>query len=266
MAQDAEGSPGLAVEMPHGRLRQYINEEIAVDALLEVQLIALTFAVGINDAATFTDFHTFVSNQTGSTVFLAIGALGVTRGVINIRHVALSLGGYVSGCILSGRLMNHFGSKKRGWLLTTNTIQTATMYVAAALRRWYLRNTVDSRAYAVIFLLSFGAGLQVSVARAVNIAELPTGMITTGYTDFFNDPDCLRLHNRKRDRRFCSVFSLLIGAFVGAAALKYEDTALSILIAAIVKTMVTCSFFFNKPAAKKQDEAVSESEAQKQGA
>ena len=245
--------------------KQYLNEEIADGFILEAQLVALTFAVGINDAVTFTDFHTFVSNQTGSTVFLAVGALEVTKDVINLNHVGLSLGGFLSGCLIAGRLANHFGRRRRAWLLTTNLIQTLMMYIAAALRKWYVGDDKNPKAFAVIFFLAFGAGMQISMARAINIAELPTGMITTGYTDFFNDPDILGLHNRKRNRRFGSVSSLLVGAFVGATALKYEGPALSILLAAITKSLVTLSFLLNKASAKSTPQASSENSTTKQG-
>lgn len=251
--------------MSPSKLTEYLSEEVAEDLLLEAQLVALTFAVGVTDAATFTDFHTFVSNQTGSTVFLAVGALGIVKDVINLNHVGLSLGGFLSGCLISGQMANRFGHKKRAWLITTNFFQTLMMYIAAALRRWYVQTVKDPRAYAVIFLLAFGAGSQISMARSVNIAELPTGMITVGYTDFFNDPDILSVHNRRRNRRFCSVSSLLAGAFVGSIALKHEGPALSILLAAIVKTVVTLAFFLNKAALKPKPGVTGETKSEKPG-
>jgi uncharacterized membrane protein YoaK (UPF0700 family) len=234
------------------RVLEFLRHDIAEELLLECQLIALTLAVGINDSATYADLHTFVSNQTGNTVFLAVGALGISKGIVNLNHVGLGLGGFFSGAAISGRLANRFGSKKRFWLIFTNFFQTICIYASAGLRHWYVGEDTDPRSYGVIFLLSFGAGLQVSMARGIGLNEFPTGMITSSYIDFFNDPYLLQLHNRKRNRRVGAVGGLLVGAFIGAVALRYEGPAFSQLLAALVKTIVTISFFFNHRAPQRQ--------------
>jgi uncharacterized membrane protein YoaK (UPF0700 family) len=230
------------------RFLEFLRQDIAEELLLECQLIALTFSVGINDSATYADLHTFVSNQTGNTIFLAVGALGISQKLVNLDHVGFGLGGFFAGAAISGQLANHFGAKKRFWLIFTNFFQTICIYASAGLRHWYVGEDTDPRSYGVIFLLSFGAGLQVSMARAIGIPEYPTGMITSSYIDFFNDPYLLHLHNRKRNRRVGAVGGLLVGAFIGAVGLRYEGPAFSQLLAALVKTLVTFSFFFNNRA------------------
>ncbi len=57
------------------RLKKYLLQDVADDLSLEIQLMGLALAAGINDATTFPDYHVFASNQTGNTALLAVGAL-----------------------------------------------------------------------------------------------------------------------------------------------------------------------------------------------
>lgn len=59
-----------------------------------------------------------------------------------------------------------------------------------------------------------------------------------------NDPKIFSLHNKPRDRRVLFYISLLSGCFIGAAA-RYRDAWLGLLLTAVVKLVVSLSFFFN---------------------
>ena len=44
------------------RVKEYLSTQVLEDVLLEAEMLALTFATGIEDAVTFPDFRCFVSN------------------------------------------------------------------------------------------------------------------------------------------------------------------------------------------------------------
>ena len=222
-------------------------ENIADDIVLESQLIVLALAAGINDATTFPDYHIFVSNQTGNTALLAVGALGISKETVDLPNVAFSLGLFIVGGLLFGQIGDRIGRRRRAWLLASNAAQTAITFVATALYHW-LPNTDDAQpnAWAVISLLAFASGGQVAMARTVNMPQIPTAMVTSAYIDFLVDPDLFHRGNRPRNRRFFFVVSLVIGSFIGASAYAYVGAALSLLLNGICKAFVCLSFLFNK--------------------
>lgn len=217
------------------------------DYLIEFELMLLAVAAGINDGATFADYHIFTSNQTGNTVLLAVGALGLGGGIIDIRSVAFSLALFVSGGCIFGQIGNVIGPRRRAWLLTTNIIQTALAFAATAMRKWVALNDRIPQAWSVITLLAFASGAQVAAARTVNVPEITTAMVTSAYIDFVVDPKMLQLQNRSRNRRLLFVLCLLVGSFIGSIAYKFVDPVLSFFLAALAKAVVCLLLLLNQP-------------------
>jgi uncharacterized membrane protein YoaK (UPF0700 family) len=106
------------------RLKAFLNEEISDEALLELELMGLALAAGINDATTFPDSHVFVSNQTGNTALLTVGALDIGGSLVDLRNVGFSLGMFIIGGYALGQIGDVVGRRKRGYLLATNLLQT----------------------------------------------------------------------------------------------------------------------------------------------
>lgn len=214
--------------------------------MLECQLITLALAAGINDATTFPDYHIFVSNQTGNTALLAVGAFGISKETVDLPNVGFSLALFIVGGLLFGQIGDRLGRRRRAWLLTTNAVQTAITFVATAIYHW-LPRTEGNKPYgwAVVSLLAFASGGQVAMARTLNMPQIPTAMVTSAYIDFLVDPELFHRGNRPRNRRFFFVLSLLVGCFIGASAYAYVGAALSLLLNGICKALVCLSFFFN---------------------
>lgn len=232
-------------------------QDVADDTYIEAQLLALALAAGINDAATFPDYHLFVSNQTGNTALLGVGALGLSPDIVILPNVGMSLGLFIAAGLIFGQVGDRVGPRHKVWLITTNILQTALMYAAAALRKWLpnAHSHEGPSALDVIALLAFASGGQVAMARTVNLPQIPTAMVTSAYIDLFADADLFAtVHNRPRDRRFLFIISLLVGSFVGASAYARVGPALPLLLAAVCKTGVCASFFFNPPLEAGEDD------------
>ncbi|KAK4691539.1 hypothetical protein P7C71_g5478, partial [Lecanoromycetidae sp. Uapishka_2] len=226
--------------------KTYLDEQIAADTLLEIELMVLALAAGINDATTYPDYRVFASNQTGNTVLLAVGALGlVDEESLDLRNVGVSLGLFIVGGALLGQLGFRFGRTRRAWLLCTNILQTILVFLAAALRQWVATDTASHTRFAVIALLAFASGAQVAMARTVNVPEITTAMVTSAYIDFLVDPKLLLRNNRPRNRRLFFVLALLTGSFAGAVAYKKVGAAFSLLLAGICKTGLCIMLLYN---------------------
>lgn len=265
------------------RLHSWLQAPIDNDQhLLEFELTALALSTGIIDAVSFPKFHccefeinTFsqteltissvVSNQTGNTVLFAITAFSLvgTRQesdfLIPAAHVGTSLGCFCFGVFCAGQLANYLKCKfVRGWLLVSNVAQTC-MFLAAAIVNLsdrtggYLdtKNGNNSPVILVtIALLAFASGMQVAMSRQLGMPEIPTTQATAAYVDLFVDPNFFvpvaDEHGRGRNRRVAFLITLVVGSFIGAPAYRYVSTGLTILLASIVKIMVTCVFCFNR--------------------
>ena len=234
------------------RLKAYLLEDIRGGLLLEVELMVLAIAAGINDATTFPDYHVFVSNQTGNTALLAVGALGLGGKMLDLRNVGFSLGCFIIGGVILGQCADRLGTRRRAWLLTTNVIQTLLVFTAAALRKWVARHDNRPPAWSVVALLAFASAGQVAVARTINVPEIPTAMVTSAYIGMLVDPEIFQRHNRPRNRRFFFVCCLLSGSFIGASAYRYVGPAFALLLAALCKTAVCVAFLFNGPSVKQR--------------
>lgn len=244
--------PFPAVEsqkQPQAKIRRYLTENVRDDALLESELLLLSFATGIQDAAAWPDYTCFASNQTGNTLFLAIGAAGLADNAYSFTNIGMSLGAFIAGGLVMGQLGNYFGVRKRFWLLLSNLIQTLMVYAAAAIRYHTPLNREGPVALTVIFLLAFSSGGQVAMGRGLKITEITTAMATAAYVDAVVDPRFLAWKNRPRNRRVLFLILLTAGCFVGAFAQKGVDSTFPITLCGIGKSIVTVAFLFNKSVA-----------------
>lgn len=229
-------------------MKPYLSHEIDTTTYaVDILLLLLSFAVGVVDAAVFSDYRLFVSNQTGNTIFLGIGAIKPDSN-LSLKHIGVSLGGFISASLTLGQAGKRFGPRQRGWVLATSAFQTILTFIAAAFRHWFVASVEDSdpRVMAVVVLLAFSSGTQVAMARDFE-NEIPTAMITRSLSDLFTDPKLLKLKgNRGRDRRLFFILSLLVGGFIGATAYVYCAPGLPYLLGALIKMIVTTGFLFCK--------------------
>lgn len=155
-------------------LHQHIYDADSSPLLIEIELLLLTFATGIQDAAAYPDYGCFASNQTGNTIFLAIAVAKIGNGLFDVENIGVSLGCFLTGSYVMGQLGNLVGPRRKIWLLFTNFIQVIMVY-AAAIVQW--KAGVDHSGpitLAILFLLSFSSGAQVAMTRPLNITQITT--------------------------------------------------------------------------------------------
>ncbi|KAK5112556.1 hypothetical protein LTR85_011248 [Meristemomyces frigidus] len=241
-------SPGkVPIIPPSHAWKTLFAQEIAHDVMLEAQLMLMTVSTGILDATTFSTYNVFATKQTGNTLFLALYAFGHPALRPNVeRNVAVSIAAFIFGAAAFGHIARCMRQRRRAWLLVSNLLQTLMLFAAAAVRYWAPRTTSGPAALVTIALLSFASGGQVVGAVSVGLPELNTTMITGTLVQLSNDPKLFELRNAPRNRRLVFYASLLMGCMIGAAAAKYRDAALGLLLAAVVKVVATVSFLFNR--------------------
>ncbi|KAH0167179.1 hypothetical protein KCU67_g3990, partial [Aureobasidium melanogenum] len=234
-------------------LSRYLQATIPSDThIIEVELLLLSFATGIQDAIAYPDFSCFASNQTGNTIILAIGALGISSphssSHVHVINAVISLSCFASGILILGQVANWFGVKQlRWWLLASNLLQTALMATAAGLQAVSSDSKPQYRK-AALAMLALSSGAQVGMVRALKITDITTAMATAAYIDIFIDPSLFAgvTHNRQRNRRVGFLSMLIVGSFVGAVAYRYVGSSGTLGICAGIKAFVSGLFLLNK--------------------
>lgn len=234
----------------HGRhsmttLLKFLTEDICEDWVLEAELLALSFATGIQDAASYPDYRCFAANQTGNTIFLAISVAALDGGVYSFQNIITSLVLFVGGGLVLGQMGNYFGVRKRIWLVTSNVLQTILVLAATIIQYLTPIRRDGAAAMAVLGLLAFSSGGQVAMSRSLKITEITTAMATAAYIDVMCDPALLKARNRSRNRRVGFLVCLTAGCYAGAFALDV-NSPFALLLCVIVKAGVTAAFFFNR--------------------
>ena len=229
--------------------RYFLSDlHIELDLLVESELVLLTFTTGMQDAASFPDFHCFASNQTGNTVLLATVAAGLTEDFVPLANIATSLAMFLAGALIMGQIGNIVGRRRRLWLLLNSTLQTGMVFEASAMQYSKGDGGRGPIAVGVIALLAFSAGAQVTMSRAMEVPEITTAMATAAWVDLVIDPDVLAKRNRSRNRRALFLLALIAGSLSGAFAYKRVGPSFVLLIAAVGKAIVTAGLLVNKVA------------------
>ncbi|KAJ6157362.1 DUF1275 domain protein [Penicillium chermesinum] len=214
--------------------------------LLETELLVLTFATGIQDAAAWPDYACFASNQTGNTLFLFIGAAGLTKHSYSIPNIASSLLMFVLGALVLGQMGNWIGVRKRLWLLISNVVQTVLIYLALAVQNMGPVKRDGRSAIVVVGLMAFSSGGQVAMARSLKITEITTAAATAAIIDVCVDPQLAKLRNRLRNRRVLFLIMLAAGCCVGVFVQKKVGSRIPMLLCGGLKAVVCFAFLINR--------------------
>ncbi|KAI3399727.1 hypothetical protein diail_5794 [Diaporthe ilicicola] len=174
-----------------------------IDAsLANIPLLACCFITGLLDTTMFQAYGTFVSMQTGNTIFLALGASDQNIKPYDWARSLCSIGCFGIGAVFFSRLHRHLVPQptQRGALALGFLVQATCVCIAAALAEAGAVNQrqeqgegqhTDWREMAPIALLSFQAAGQIVASRVLGVNELPTVVITSLMCDLMSDPKLL---------------------------------------------------------------------------
>lgn len=185
-----------------------------------VLMLALTFGTGMVDAIGYIGLdRVFTANLTGNVVILGMAVVGAAG--LPLRGPVLALVFFLAGALLGARTLR--GTAGRGWTprTTVNLLAVATgmtgLAVAAAVVDL---GAVSVLRAGVISLLALLMGIQAATARGLDVADLPTVVVTSTLTGLVADSTVAGGSNPRWIRRVCAVVLILLGAVVGAAALR----------------------------------------------
>ncbi|KAI0475296.1 hypothetical protein GGR56DRAFT_645437 [Xylariaceae sp. FL0804] len=238
------------------RLSDTIDPGMAV-----IPLMACCFATGLTDGTLYNAYGTFVSMQTGNTVFVALGTSGQNTKPYGWARSLTSIGCFVIGCSVFARLPKLVGGPRtRRTLFTSFFLQTLFVVVAAALIQGGViegsypshrdPNDVDFVELLPVGLLSCGqAAGQIVNSRGLGISEVPTVVITSLLCDLVSDEQLFVpfTQNAKRNRRAIAFVLTLVGAICGGWISKATGKVQpSLWFVAAIKAAITVAFLLMK--------------------
>ena len=211
------------------RLRFHLTTEVAT-AYATIPMLVCCFCSGLVDSTIYNAFGTFVSMQTGNTIFLGLGGATSFRKPPSPKPYGwaksfVSLVCFCIGCYFFSHFTRLLGPLRRISLLCSFLLQSLLIFIAAALVQSGAINgnlatiprDIDWSTLAPIALLSFQSSGQIIGSRSLSLAEIPSVVVTSMLCDLSSDPKLTASWNEnvKRNRRAMAFTGILLGAVIG---------------------------------------------------
>ncbi|KAJ0124396.1 hypothetical protein J7T55_005734 [Diaporthe amygdali] len=202
------------------RLRKAASAEVKRD-WADVVLIFCYIITGMLDSSAISDWGSFVSMQTGNTVYIGLGLAAPSESTRWIKS-GTSLGFFCIGSFFFSRFHRHFSPKKRATLIASFTLQAILCIAAASIVTFGPAQGANGNKEAItwdvlvpIALVAFQACGQAVTSRALKYNALTSVVLTSIYCDLFSDAELFRADNPERNRRVGAPSMLLVGAILG---------------------------------------------------
>ncbi|KAI7398537.1 hypothetical protein KC328_g4412 [Hortaea werneckii] len=216
----------------------------------DLALLLCYIITGLLDSSSVQVWGSFVSMQTGNTVYLGLGIVAPTESTRWIRS-GISIGCFCLGSMMFGHFHRYFGGRKRWVMVTSYGFQVLCM-VGAALMVSLGPQTGSGGAVSVwiglpLALIAFQSGGQAYTSRVLQYGGLTSVVLTSIYCDLFSDAKLFAglAENVERNRRTAAPILLLIGAMIGGVwAHSSVGLAGSLWSAVGLKFLITLGWAF----------------------
>ncbi|KAK8030377.1 hypothetical protein PG990_000111 [Apiospora arundinis] len=216
------------------KVRGFLDEELSTTSGY-IPLLVCCFVTGVVDGTLYNEYGTFVSMQTGNTIFVALGAWGQDKKPYGWAHSLCSIGCYTVGCWAFAKLHDLAGPRLRGTVVLSFSLQSLFVAVSAAIPQAGVIDSnypFESRSYVgltdlvMVALISFQAAGQIVTSRKLGIGEVPTLVITSLLCDLVIDGNLFAgfRENTKRNLRAAAFSLTLAGAIAGGCIAKATGT------------------------------------------
>ena len=227
------------------RFREYMKEDL--DKRWADLLLLLSYVItGLLDSSAVFIWGSFVSMQTGNTIYLGLGLVEPTKGTRWIRS-GMSIGFFCFGSFCFSRFHRYFSPKRR-WVLLASFAAQLTLVLAAAIIVMIDREQGSDLRWEVLVplsLVAFQGSGQAVTSRALQYNSLTSVVLTSIYCDLFSDPLLMAglSQNAERNRRAAAPLLLVVGAILGGVwAHSPVGLAGALWTAAALKVVIMLAF------------------------
>ncbi|KAK6220961.1 hypothetical protein QIS74_04953 [Colletotrichum tabaci] len=227
-------------------LRKKLTTDVTRD-WADLVLLTCYIITGLLDSSSISIWGSFVSMQTGNTVYIGLGLAAPTESTRWIKS-ATSLGSFCLGSFFFSRFHRLFSPKRR-WVLCASFIAQTLLCVAAALILTLGptagKDEISWNVLVPIALIAFQSCGQAVTSRALRYNALTSVVLTSIYCDLFSDAELFVVRNAERNRRVGAPLLLLAGAVLGGLfAHSSLGIAGALWTASFFKFLVVLAWFF----------------------
>ncbi|GAP91932.1 putative duf1275 domain protein [Rosellinia necatrix] len=215
----------------------------------DLVLLVCYIVTGLLDSASISTWGSFVSMQTGNTVYVGLGIAAPNDSTRWIKS-ATSIGFFCIGSVFFSFFHRYFSPTRR-WVLCTSFFLQMSLIIAAAAILTFGPTAEDPKEavgwaeLVPIALVAFQSCGQAVISRALKYNALTSVVLTSIYCDLFSDVNLFATQNAERNRRMAAPLLLLVGAIIGGTLAHGPfGCAGALWAAAALKFIVTVTWFF----------------------
>lgn len=215
-------------------------------------LLSCYIITGLLDSASISTWGSFVSMQTGNTIYVGVG-LGAPSASNRWKKSGISIIAFCAGSFFFSRLHRAFTkSPKVRWVLCLSfTLQLLFIVAAALILELGPKMTPGSDAVpwnvlVPIALMAFQSCGQAVASRALKYNALTSVVLTSIYCDLFSDAELFAglTQNVERNQRTAAPLLTLVGALIGGIIARSPlGTAGALWLAAALKLVILGSWY-----------------------
>ncbi|KAF3391381.1 hypothetical protein F1880_007938 [Penicillium rolfsii] len=222
MPSESEPLLGTRHSRPHStrsqRLSRYFRDELD-PRRGDLLLLFCYIITGLLDSSAVFIWGSFVSMQTGNTVYFGLGLVGAD----DDRWIksGVSIAGFCLGSFCFAAFHRAFHPRQR-WVLCASFLAQFACITAAAIIVTLYRPSRDAPlrwpVLVPLALVAFQSSGQAVTSRVLKYNGLTSVVLTSVYCDLFSHPDFLSpkvFGNAEEMRRMGAVFCLLFGVILG---------------------------------------------------
>ncbi|KAI9036638.1 YoaK family protein [Aspergillus affinis] len=198
------------------RIRDHIRAEISTQ-WTDLLLIFCYLITGLLDSSAVFIWGSFVSMQTGNTVYLGLGLAGLDTGDRWVKS-AISISSFCAGSFCFGHFHRLFHARRRWVLVLSFAVQMICVAVAASIVSVHRPSKEDGVVWATavpLALVAFQSSGQALTSRVLKMNGLTSVVLTSVYCDLFSAPGVLGLSEVEGRRRVGAIGGLLLGTVIG---------------------------------------------------
>jgi len=200
------------------RFRKHMTAD--VDKRWGDLILLLCYVItGLLDSSAVFIWGSFVSMQTGNTVYLGLGLVEPAAGTRWIKS-GTSIGFFCLGSYCFSRFHQYFSPKRRWVLFASFGFQMILIIASAVIVTLDTNDGEDLHWHVLVplALVAFQSSGQAVTSRALQFNSLTSVVLTSIYCDLFSDPALFTTgltQNAERNRRAAAPPCLLVGAILG---------------------------------------------------
>ena len=200
---------------------------------LPLALFVLTFTTGLVDAVSYLGLgQVFTGFVTGNVVLLGFAFAGAPG--FSVAAPVVSLGSFLVGAVIGGRLSVHLGNPQHRWLLLALLTEAAFIGLAALTAIGLDADALTDRRFLVIGLLGVAMGIRNASVRRLAVPDLTTTVLTLTITGLAADSPLAGTQTERPRRRIIAIAAMLLGAVVGALLVRVSLVLPLIIMAGLV--------------------------------